>query len=112
MSRLKKGIRRSLGVFPSVANENGALNFGELIKPSKNSTFRIVPSVLSMGEKMRADIVALGGKSEYNQYVGIIAVEIPASTPIQPFLDYIVEEQIKGVLDFEESALRHEMDHS
>ncbi len=94
----------------SVESEGEELFFKELVKPSGISTFRVIPFNHSMSEKVRADIAALGGKSEYNLEVGVVAVEMPASSPIRPFLDYIVEEQEKGVLDFEEGALRHEMD--
>jgi hypothetical protein len=94
----------------SVESEGEELFFKELVKPSGISTFRVIPSDQSMSGKVRADIAALDGKSEFNQEVGVIAVEIPAASRIHPFMDYIVEEQEKGVLDFEEGALRHEMD--
>ena len=92
----------------SVESEGEELFFKDLVKPSGISTFRVIPSDQSVSENVRADIMALGGKSEYNREVGVIAVEIPASSRIHPFLDYIVEEQEKGALDFEEGALRHE----
>lgn len=94
----------------SVESEGEELFFKSLAKPSGISTFRVIPSDPSMSEKVRADIAALDGKSEHNQDIGVIAVEIPASSRIHPFLDYIVEGQEKGILDFEEGALRHEID--
>jgi len=94
----------------SVESEGEELFFKELVKPSGISTFRVIPSDPSMSGKVRADIAALDGKSEYNQEAGVIAVEIPASSRIHPFLGYLVEEQEKGMLDFEEGALRHEVD--
>lgn len=90
--------------------KDGELYFKELIKPSGISTFRLIPSDPSMSGKVRSDVKELGGMSEYSQELGLIAVEIPASISIQPFLDYIMEEQENGVLDFEEGALRHEVD--
>lgn len=96
----------------SVETKGEELFFKELIRPSRISTFRVIASDQSMSEKVRADIAALGGETEYNQDVGVIAVGIPASSQISPFLDYIVEEQEKGVLDFEEGALRHVVDEA
>lgn len=96
----------------SVEVEGEELFFKELVKSSGVSTFRVIPSDQSMTEKVRADIGTLGGKSEYNQEVGVIAVEVPAASPINPFLDYMLDGQENGILDFEEGALRHEMDDS
>jgi len=100
----------SAGDEVSVRHEGDELFFDRLIKPSGASTFRLIPADPSASEKVRAAIKALGCSSEYNQHVGLIAAEVPASKSIQPFLDYIVEEQERGVLDVEEGALRHELD--
>jgi len=94
----------------SVNREGNNLVFEKLLKPSGASTFRLVPANPEMSAKVRADIEALGCSSEYNQHVGLIAVEVPASRSIQPFLDYIVEKREEGVLDVEEGALRHDLE--
>jgi hypothetical protein len=86
---------------------DGELRFKKLLKPSGTSTFWLILTDLSSNVKVRAHLESLGCRSEYNQHIGLIAVEIPSSTPIHPFLAYIVEEKEKGALDFEESALRH-----
>lgn len=99
----------STGDEVSAKQEGAELNFDKLVKPSGASTFRLVPTDLETTAKIRADIEALGCSSEYNQQVGLIAVEVPASSSIQPFLDYIVEKQEEGALDIEEGALRHEL---
>ncbi|WP_337244746.1 DUF4265 domain-containing protein [Luteimonas sp. gir] len=99
----------SAGDEVSVKNEGDELFFDRLIKPSGASTFRIIPVDPSDSENLRDDIKALGCSSEYNQHVGLIAAEVPASRSIQPFLDYIVERQERGIIDVEEGALRHEL---
>lgn len=91
----------------SVRRDGEELFFKELVNPSGISTFRLVPSDPSMIAKVREDVKALGGLSEYNQHAGLIAVEIPADQSIDGFLNYIVDEQEQGRLDFQESALRH-----
>lgn len=87
--------------------ENGELWFKSLTKKSGNSTFRIIPIDPQFLEKIRVDLNALGCQSECHKKAVLIAVEVPASVSIQPFLNYIVEAQKKGILDFEEAALRH-----
>lgn len=94
----------------SVDSEDGELLFKKLIRASGASTFRLYSHDQSKSQKVRADIEALGAKSEYNQYIGVIAVEIPEHISIRPFLDYIVEEQEKGAIDVEEGVLRHDID--
>lgn len=92
----------------SVRKDGEKLFFKELVKPSGISTFRLIPSDQSMIAKVREDVKSLGGRSEYNQHVGLIAVEIPAEQSIDEFLSYIVDEQEQGRLDFQEGALRHD----
>ncbi len=94
----------------SVQPEAAALLFDRLIKPSGASTFRLAPSDLRMSASIRADVEALGCSSEYNQNAGLIAVEVPGSISIQPFLTYITEKLAAGLIDVEEAALRHDVD--
>lgn len=86
---------------------DGELFFKNLLKPSGISTFRLILTDPAVNAQVRAHLESIGCKSEYNQHMGLIAVEIPSDTPIHPFLNYIVEEKGKGALDFEEGALRH-----
>lgn len=92
-----------------VERVDGELRFNKVLKPSGISTFRLILSDPETNPIVRAELEALGCKSEYNQHIGLIAVEVPASTSIHPFLDYIVEAKEKGLLDFEEGALRHKL---
>lgn len=88
---------------------DGELYFKSLVKPSGISTFRLILADPETNAQVRAHLESLGCKSEYNQLIGLVAVEVPSSTLIQPFLDYIVGEKVKGAIDFEESALRHKL---
>lgn len=88
---------------------DGELFFKNLVKPSGISTFRLILTDPETNAQVRAHLEFLACKSEYNQHIGLVAVEIPSGTPIQPFLEYIVEEKAKGAIDFEESALRHKL---
>lgn len=88
---------------------DGELIFRRVAIASGNSTFRILPIDVATNTTIRNDLAALGCRSEFNQHVGVIAVEIPESLRIQPFLDYIVDAQNAGLIDIEEGALRHQI---
>jgi hypothetical protein len=102
-----------LGISPDdeVAAETSGeeLVFKNLIRPSGNSTFRLLLTEPDTSEVVRSQLRLLGCESEFNQFVGLVAVEIPASVDIHPFLDFIVEARDEGNLDFEEAALRHKV---
>lgn len=90
-----------------VDSVNDELWFRSLVGPSKNSTFRLLFSNKDTHVKVREELNKLGCKSEYNQKIGLVAVEIPENTAIKPFLNYILDGQKRGEFDFEEAALRH-----
>jgi hypothetical protein len=87
----------------------GDLFFRNLRQASGNSTFRLLLSDPKASTAVREQLAKLGCISEHNQFVGLVAVEIPASIPIQRFLDYIVDGQQQGIFDIEEGALRHDL---
>lgn len=88
---------------------DGELQFRTLVRKSDNSTFRLLLKNPSDQAHIRDELAGLGCESEFNQLIGLIAVEIPGGTSIHPFLDYILDAKDKGILDFEESALRHDI---
>lgn len=102
-----------LGISPDdevAAEASGEeLVFKGLIRPSGNSTFRLLLSEPDTSEVVRLRLRSLGCDSEFNQFIGLLAVEIPATVDIHPFLDFIVEARDDGELDYEEAALRHKV---
>ncbi len=58
-------------------------------------------------QKVRDDLRAMRCPSELSDIPNLIAVEVPASQPIDRFLDYIVQADEKGSLEYQEAALRH-----
>jgi hypothetical protein len=88
---------------------NGELRFKKLIRPSGNSTFRIMLTDPSRIEPTRAHLRKLGCQSEFNQIVGLLAVEVPENVDIHPFLAFIVDAKARDELDYEEAALRHSL---
>lgn len=102
-----------LGVSPddevAAETEGDKLVFKSLIHPSGSSTFRLLLTEPNSSETVRSRLRLLGCETEFNQHVGLIAVEIPENVDIHPFLDFIVEARDKGDLDFEEATLRHKL---
>ena len=88
---------------------NGEFIFSNLVKKSGNSTFRLFLNNPETSENVRLALRQKGCSSEFNQHVGVVAVEIPESVEIYPFLEYIVNEQNSDELDIEEGALRHDI---
>ena len=91
----------------AVDRSEDGLYFRELINPSGNSTFRLLLTHPEFAEDVRRDLLTLGCVTECHKRMGLLAVEIPPSVQIQPFLDYIVNAQACDQIDIEEGALRH-----
>lgn len=102
-------MKISSGDEVSAANEGAELFFRGLVTPSGNSTFRLLLTDPKSSEVVRKYLTKIHCNSEFNQHVGVIAVEIPHNVDIHPFLEYIVTSQERGELDIEESALRHDI---
>jgi len=90
-----------------VRSDGSELWFISMVAPSKNSTFRLIPMDVGDLQKVRMSVERLGCKTECHSSAGLIAVEVPANVPIQPFLSYLMDARESGLLDFEEAALRH-----
>lgn len=88
-------------------DNEGQFHFKELLRSSGNSVFRLYvfdeKEVLSLRRTLRN----LGYESEQSHVPNLVAVEIPANKPIQPFLDLIVKQAGEKRLEYQEAALRH-----
>lgn len=87
----------------------GELFFRRLVRPSGNSTFRLLLTDPSKSTIIRQELAALGCESEFNQIVGVLAVEVPKNVSVASFLAYISHAQQNGDVDVEEGALRHQI---
>lgn len=87
----------------------GHLHFKSLIRSSGNSVFRLYVFDEGRVPELRKLLGGLGYESELSQIPNLIAVEISASKPIHPFLDLIVQKSEQGQLEYQEGALRHEL---
>lgn len=94
-------------VVRATLNQEGELIFQEVVKPSGNSTFRLYVFDRAQVQQIRDDLRAMGCPSELSDIPNLIAVEVPASQPIDQFLDYIVQADETGSLEYQEAALRH-----
>lgn len=90
-----------------VDDRNGELFFRRPVRLSGNSTFRLLLSDPLKSANIRKDLAALGCETEFNQIAGVLAVEVPETISIGPFLAYIMRMKNSGDIDVEEGALRH-----
>lgn len=103
-----KGVS-SGDVIRAASNERGELIFQEVLEASGNSTFRVYIFDESQVQSVRDDLRSIGCPSELSEVSNLIAVEVPADRPIEPFLDYIVEAEETGKLEYQEATLRHDL---
>ena len=97
----------SSGDVISASCVKGEWIYEKLIRPSGNSTFRLYVFEEKLVQQVRQELSKIGCQSEVSDIPNLIAVEIPAEVTINPFLDYIVNESEKGLLEYQEAALRH-----
>lgn len=100
-----RGIAPGDSVFVSVKGEE--VWFDHLQAAAGTSVFRIRVKDESDLAKVREELLDLGLPSEVDRKLLLLAVEVPRSADIRPFLGYLVTNQEFGRLDFEEAALRH-----
>ena len=74
---------------------------------SGHSTLRVVLFAADQMGRVREGLLALGCKTELSHIPTLAAVDIPPDVPIQVVRGYLDRMASAGVLDYEESALRH-----
>jgi hypothetical protein len=91
----------------SAEERDGQLTFVKLIKPSKNSVFRLYVADESKVAEVCDGFKRLGCDSEKSGIPGLIAIEIPGRIPIAPIATLIEEGARSGQWEYEEGVLRH-----
>ena len=89
--------------------DDGALYFNALIERSGNSTFRLFVKDVADSEEIKRKIEGLSCEVECDRKMGILAVNIPASSDIMALLDLLMLKKKNEEIDFEEGSLRHEI---
>jgi uncharacterized protein DUF4265 len=103
---------RGIGSGDIVAAEpdyEGQLQFKELLQSSGNSVFRLYIFDEKEVPSLRRTLRGLGYESEQSHVPNLVAVEIPANKPIQPFLNLILKQAGEKHLEYQEAALRHQI---
>ena len=88
-------------------DDDGQLNFREILQKSGNSVFRLYIFDEEEIISLRQTIREMGYESEQSNVPNLIAVEIPENKSIKPFIDLIVEQAEAKNLEYQEAALRH-----
>jgi uncharacterized protein DUF4265 len=95
----------SCGDIIEASPEGEAYVFRRVIRPSENSTIRVVIHDLADESGVRNDLTSLGCSIEGTGTPGLIAVNVP-KTSIENVLDVLENAFADEKLDFEEGALR------
>lgn len=81
--------------------------FCALLNNGGSTVFRVLAKVPGSLDQVRAALLEFGCPSEVEQAVKMLAVEVPASVPIDTMLYYLMTQREAGALEFEEGVLRH-----
>lgn len=97
----------SLGDEISVEESEGELFFAHLIRPSKNSTLRVLLKRPAMTKEIREKLDGLGCGCELMDGMNLLAVTLPQESNIAEALAFLDNETEKGNIGIEESAVRY-----
>ena len=90
-----------------VRQENGRLNFLEIIAPSGNSTIRVIMFDKEQTQTVRDEFTLIGCSTELSNIKSFFSVDVPLDVNYEIVLELLARYSKLGQLDFEESALRH-----
>jgi len=85
----------------------GRLAFRCVLKPSANSTIRILVKRKEAQERITSRLQEFGCNTEAMEGMPLIAVSLPPNSQLQRALAYIDEEADLGTVAIEESAVRY-----
>lgn len=85
----------------------GRLAFRCVLKPSANSTIRILVKRKEAQERITSRLQEFGCNTETMEGMPLIAVSLPPNSQLQRALAYIDEEADLGTVAIEESAVRY-----
>lgn len=98
----------SLGDEIAAEKSDGELFFSRLVRPSKNSTVRVLVKDPGMMLEIREKLDSLGCGSELMEDMDLLAVTMPPESNISQALTFLDEEAEKGNVGIEESAVRYQ----
>jgi hypothetical protein len=88
-------------------DSEGVHRFTELVRPSFNSTYRVIFSNAEEVQSTRDTLRSMGCVSEGTHKPDFIAIEIPGDVDIVPFLKLLDDGEKIGRWEYEVGAHRH-----
>ena len=82
--------------------------FTRLKSPSAHSTLRVLAARVRDVVSIRRKLMRLGAECEGSNMRKLFAVHVPAEASLSKVRDYLNKAEAAGLLDYEESAIRHE----
>jgi hypothetical protein len=90
-----------------VKDDDGQLVFEEVVRPSKNSVFRVYVEDEEDVQNAREEFRKLGCESELSDLPKLFAFEVPGSVSFDPVATLLTEGDEGGRWKYEEACLRH-----
>ena len=100
-----KGV--SSGDVISTEQRDGELQFKSVVRPSKNSVFRIYVVDVADVQSARESFRSLGCESEQSHIPKLFTVEIPGNVPFEPVAHLLADGADSVRWEYEEGVLRH-----
>ncbi|RAJ08433.1 uncharacterized protein DUF4265 [Chitinophaga skermanii] len=97
----------SYGDVVNAIEKDGEIIAQNVVKSSGNSTVHIMIKQVQLTKQIGEDFEALGCDWEASMHDGYISVHVPATTPYEPVIEYLLEGYQSKVWDFKESNLAH-----
>jgi len=87
--------------------KNGELMFSKVLNKSGNTTIRVLPYKKEDIKDIREKLSTFGCDTELMGDYGLISVSVPSNADYEAISKYLLEAENRGLLGYEESALRH-----
>jgi hypothetical protein len=86
--------------------EDGALWFKTVIRPSGNTLLRVIFFAEEQTQEITQQLISFGCTAEYASNYRLLAVSVPAHVELSVIRDYLDREAALGRLDYEEPLIR------
>ena len=86
--------------------ENQPNDFERVVRPSENSLVRVMCQSREVFDSVARELEAFGCSVEAHLQMFLLAVSIPPTVDIQLPMDYLVEKEATGCLEYQEAIIR------
>jgi hypothetical protein len=92
------------------SRDEDQLTFAGLLLPGGHSTIRVIMYELDQKAATREALEAMGCETEGSHLPSLFAVDVPPNADYQRVTEFLNEKSVADVLEYEEGAIRHQLD--